>query len=319
MTSMFGGGSNKTTTTTTMDPTLKPYVTYALDEAKGIYQKDMPKQTDPSKLIAQQGPYMQEYKAGASDINAGVGTLANAIGTTGFAAQGVANLPQYNAATFDPRTLDAETIAKYSNPYQRQVIDAALAGEQLRAGQEMAALRAQNARQKAVGGSRSAVAEALLSDQQLRRQSDLEANLLAQGYDKATALATAQQEAQFEADRATEASRQFAENSALARGEFGLKAGATLADQAAAERNMEIQRLQGLKDIGVMDQALEQRLLDLTEAQKQYEENYKKIQLSDLASIIYGAPAGSQTTQKGGGTSTGQALLGAALFGLGSL
>jgi hypothetical protein len=315
----LGGGGGKTTTTTTMDPTLKPYVTYALDEAKGIYNQPMPNQTDPSQLVAGQGQYTQEYKQGISGLNAGADTLQGAISGTQQAASSVSGAPQYQTTQFDPRTLNQETIAQYANPFQQQVIDAAMQGEALRSGQEMAQLRARQAGIKALGGSRGAVEEALLRDSQGRRAAEMEANLLAQGYDKATALAAAQQQAQFEADKASEASRQFAENAGIARGEFGLRSSQLMSDQAAQERNMEIQRLQGLKDIGVMDQALEQRLLDLQEAQKQYVDNYKKLQLSDMASIFYGAPAGSKTTQSGGGTSTGQSLLGAALYGIGAL
>ena len=314
----FGGGGGNTTTTTTMDPTLKPYVTYALDEAKGIYNQPMPNQTDPSQLVAGQGQYTQQYKQGVSGLNAGADTLQGAISGAQQAASSISGAPQYQTTQFDPRTLNQETIAQYANPFQQQVIDAAMQGEALRSGQEMAQLRARQAGIKSLGGSRGSVEEALLRDSQGRRAAEMEANLLAQGYDKATALATAQQQAQFEADKASEASRQFAENAGLARGEFGLRSSQLMSDQAAQERNMEIQRLQGLKDIGVMDQALEQRLIDLQEAQKQYVDNYKKLQLSDLTSIIYGAPAGSQTTQKGGGTSMGQSLLGAALYGIGS-
>lgn len=318
MSFLFGGGSNKQTTTTKMDPTIKPYVEWILGEGKDVATQPMPTQTDPSNLIAGQGQYVQDYKQGISGLDAGADTLGQAISQARSTSQSMAGMPQYMAQEFDPRVLDQQTISGYMNPYQQQVIDVAMQNEALRSGQEMADLRARQAGIKALGGSRGAIEEALLRDTQGRRAAELEANLLSQGYDRASALATAQQQAQFEADRATEASRQFAQNAALAQGEFGLKSSQLLADQAAQERNMEIQRLQGLKDIGVMDQALEQRLLDLQEAQKQYADNYRKLQLSDYASILYGAPAGSQTTTSGGGTSTGQALLGAALYGIGS-
>ena len=37
-----GGGSTPTTTTTEIDPTLRPYVTYGLGEAKSLYQSENP-------------------------------------------------------------------------------------------------------------------------------------------------------------------------------------------------------------------------------------------------------------------------------------
>lgn len=313
---MGGGGSTKTTTT--IDPFLKPYVKDVLEQAKTLYNKPMPEQTDPTKLIARPGQTMQQYRSGASNITAGMDTLGRATSGIEGAAAGVAALPAYEGAKFDPRTLTSETIQQYMNPYQKAVIDTALSDEALRAGQERAQLTARQGNIRALGGSRGSVEAAILQDSQARRAATLEAELLNKGYDQASALALSQQKAQAEADAQTEASRQFAEGAAMDRSQFGLKSALALSDQAARERDMEIQRLQGLKDVGVMDQALEQRLLDLTEAQKQYADNYAKLQLSDLAALIYGAPAGSQTTQSGG-QSWGTSLLGAGLYGLGSL
>jgi hypothetical protein len=315
----MGGGGGSTKTTTTIDPFLKPYVKDVLEQAKKIYNQPMAPQTDPTKLIAKPGETMQQYKQGASNITAGTDTLGKAQAGIEKTAAGVAALPAYEGAKFDPRVLTSNQIREYMNPYQQQVIDTAMADEARRAGQERADLTARQANIRSLGGSRGSVESAILQDNQARRAATLEAELLNKGYDAASALALSQQKAQAEADAQTEASRQFAEGANMDRSKFGLQAASQLSDAAARERDMEIQRLQGLKDVGVMDQALEQRLLDLREAQKQYAENYQKLQLSDLAAMVYGAPAGSQTTQSGGGQSFGTSLMGAALYGLGSL
>lgn len=294
-----GKGGGSTTTTQQLDPMLKPYVKFALEQGKKQFEQrsqGIP-QYDRDR-VAGFTPDTQSYFGGVRDLTAGVGQLGQAGEMTTGAAAGVAGRPEFEATQFNANRLSSNDIREYMNPYQQQAIDAAMAGIQRRQGEEAAALRTKQARAGALGGSRGAVESALQDREYRQLAADTEAKMLSEGFDRATALAVGQQEAARKAQLDTEQSRQFAEEAALDRSRFGLTAAEQLARLGEAERNMELQRLEGLKGIGSMQQAYEQALLD--EDYRKFIENrdLAKQELADYAAIAYGAPAGSQTRQQ---------------------
>lgn len=311
-----GGGSS--TTTQKLDPTVAPFVKYALEQGKSQFEqrsKGLPQYQ--GSTIAGFTPDTQGYFGGVRDLTAG----NQMVGMAGQAAQGaagtVAGRPEFEGAQFNANRLSGNEIREYMNPYQQQAIDAAMAGIQRRQGEEAAQLRARQAASRALGGSRAAVESALQDRDYRQLAADTEAKMLSEGFDKATALATGQQEAARKAAQDTEASRQFAEEAALKRGEFGLTASEQLAQLGKIERDMEVQRLEGLKGIGAMQQAYEQAQLD--EAYKRFIEgrDLAKSELADYAAIAYGAPAGQQTTTKQP-SSLGSTIAGLGMYALGS-
>lgn len=311
-----GGGSK---TTTQLDPMLKPYVQFALSEGKSQYQ-NRAGNYKPYKgdTVAGFTPDTQDYFSGVRNLTAGTQGTAQAQGMASDAANAAMARPEYTTGQFGVGNLTADQINAYQNPYTQSVIDTQLAGMQKRAGEQAAALRTRQASAGALGGSRGAVESVLADRESQQLMADTEAKLRAQGYDAATSLALAQQERQLQAQRDEEASRQFAENAGLARGEYGLTAASRIADLAAQERDMETQRLEALRGIGTQQQLLSQAELD--DMYKRYieERDWDKNELADLASIAYGAPAGS-TAQTKQSYSPWSTLGGLAMYGIGSL
>lgn len=311
-----GGGSS--TTTQKLDPTVAPFVKYALEQGKSQYEqrsKGLPQYQ--GQTIAGFTPDTQGYFGGVRDLTAGTNLVGQAGQAATTAGQSVAGRPEYQGAQFDANRLTSNQIREYMNPYQQQAIDAAMAGIQRRQGEEAAQLRARQAGARALGGSRAAIESALQDREYRQLAADTEAKMLSEGFDKATALAIGQQEAERKAAQDTEQSRQFAEQAALDRGKFGLLTADQLARLGEQERAMEVQRLEGLKGIGAMQQAYEQAQLD--EAYKRFIENrdLAKSELADYAAIAYGAPAGQQTSTKQP-SSLGSTIAGLGMYALGS-
>lgn len=318
----MGGGSKSggsSTTKTQLDPMLKPYVEFALKEGKQQYQeREGGYKPYEGKTVAGFTPDTQNYFGGVRNLTAGTQGTQQAQGMATDAAQQTMGRPQYESGQFGVGNLTADQINAYANPYTESVINTQLAGMQKRAGEQAAALRTRQASAGALGGSRGAVESVLADRESQQLMADTEAKLRSQGYDAATATALAQQERQLQAQRDEEASRQFAEQAGLARGEYGLTAAGRIADLARQERDMETQRLEALRGIGTQQQLLSQAEMD--DAYKRFIEarDWDKNQLADYAAIAYGAPAGSTSTSSQS-MSPWSTLGGLAMYGIGSL
>ena len=313
----MGGGS--TTTTQKLDPTIAPFVKYALGEGKSVYEKSKG-QYKPygGDLVAGFTPDTESYFGGVRNLTAGTGEVDEATGMLRNAYGNYANAPNYQGAQFDPRRVSAANIEEYMNPFQRQAIDAATGGISRRQAEEAAALRTRQASKGALGGSRGAIESELQNREYRQLAADTEAKMLAEGYDKAVATAVGQQAAARQADADTEQSRQFAEKALSDKAQYGLLSSEQLANLGQMTRDMETQRLDALRSIGAQQQALTQTELDTL--YKQYIEGrgWDKNQLADYAAIAYGAPRGSVTTQSQS-SSPLSSVLGTALYGIGSL
>lgn len=313
------GGGGTSTTTQQLDPMLKPYVQYALEQGKSQYQQRVNNYKPYSgQTVAGFTPDTQNYFSGVRNLTAGTAGNQQAQNMTTAAANSVANRPAYQAGNFGLKNLSAEDINAYMNPYTDSVVKAQMDSMGQRAGEQAAALRTRQAGSGALGGSRAAI-ESVLQDREANQlMAQTEAQLRAQGYDAATATALAQQERQMQAKRDQESANQFAENDAMARSQFGLNAAQNLSQLAQQQRDMETQRLDALRGIGTQQQLLSQAQLD--DQYKRYLEqrDWNKNQLADYAAIAYGAPAGSQTTstQPYNPWST---IGGLAMYGIGSI
>ena len=316
---MGGGKGGSQTTTQKLDPTIQPYVSYALKEGKNLYKGSKGKyQPYGGETVAGFTPDTQNYFSGVRGLTAGTGEVGQATNMVKNAAGQYMNAPNFQANQFDPNRVSAANIQEYMNPYQQQAINAAVGGIDRRQGEEAAKLRTRQAGAGALGGSRGAVESQIQNRDYRQLAADTEAKMLAEGYDRATAMATAQQEAAMQAARDTEQSRQFAEEAAGDKATYGLTAAEQLANLGLTSRDMETQRLDALRNIGSQQQALSQAQLDTL--YKQYIEgrDWDKNQLADYAAIAYGAPAGSTTTTKES-SSPFSSILGTALYGIGSL
>jgi hypothetical protein len=311
-------GGGKSTTTTQLDPTVKPFVKYALEQGQQQYQQrkgGVPQYS--GQTVAGFGPDVQSYFGGVRDLDAGVQGMQQAGQAVGQTLGGLQGMQGYEAAQFDPNRLNAQQIQEYMNPFQQQAIDAAVGGIQRRQGEEAAALRTRQAGAGALGNSRAAIESALQDREYRQLAADTEAKMLAEGFDRATALAVGQQQAERQAAIDTEQSRQFAQQSDLDRAAAELNAAQQMGLISQAERDMEIQRLEGLRGIGSQQQMYEQALLD--EEYKRFieERDRPKQELADYAAIAYGAPTGSQTSQSQP-SSLGSTIAGLGMYALGS-
>lgn len=315
----MAGGGGSTTTRQELDPTVAPFIKFALNEGKGSYlarKGNYPKYG--GDLVAGFTPDTQNYFTGVRGLTAGTGEVDEATGMARQSYGNYANAPNYQGAKFDPRRVSAADIQEYMNPYQQQAIDAATGGISRRQGEEAANLRTRQASKGALGGSRGAIETELQNREYRQLAADTEAKMLAEGFDKATALAVGQQAAAQQADRDTEQSRQFAEGAAGEKAQYGLLASEQLANLGKTARDMETQRLDALRNIGSQQQALTQTELDTLYKQFIEGRDWDKNELADYAAIAYGAPRGSVTTQSQS-SSPLSSILGSALYGVGSL
>lgn len=139
---------------------------------------------------------LAQFGGGAEGAGATAGRIGNTRGYTAAQTEGLAN-GGIGAVTLGPaaqaqqRSLLGMDLAGYQNPYQQQVIDAAMADADAEAERARTALKAQGAKAGAFGGSRFGLAGAELEGQLGRARSSLLSGLLSEGFDKATGLATA--------------------------------------------------------------------------------------------------------------------------------
>ena len=102
-------------------------------------------------------------------------------------------------ATAGAQPISASQIANYSNPYTQSVIDATQKNFNESNSQQQSQLLGSAAQQGALGGDRSAVAQAELSRQQNLAQNPVIANLQSQNYQQALSAAQQDRSAQGQA------------------------------------------------------------------------------------------------------------------------
>lgn len=268
-------------------------------------------------LVAGFTPDTQDYFSGVRGSTAGQEAMGQAQTAFQGAGTGYANAPAYAAGSFSPGQITQEAIQSGMNPFQEEVINRQMGRMGLQAAEEAASLRARQAARNALGGSRGAVESAIQSRSAGQTMAETEAALRLAGYNQARTAAELQQQRQMEAAQNEEASRQFAENAAAARAGFGITQGEAFQGLSAAQQQQEFNRLEGLKNIGAQQQALEQALLDTEYKQYLEGRDWNKNELADYAAIAYGAPAGSTQTSTSEAASSG--ILGPIMYGVGSL
>jgi hypothetical protein len=316
-----GGGSS--TTTQQLDPTIKPYVQYALEQGKSQYQNSLGYKPYSGQTVAGFTPDTQKYFAGVRALSPNNADMIAASKQANAAGVGYLG----SDANFDPTKFSGNQVAgadisKYMNPYLDDVVSKQMASMGQQRDEAAAALRTRQAGAGALGGSRAAVETVLANQKYNQTMADTEAELRMQGYDRATATALAQQAALNQAERDTEQSKQFGagfeEAGAQNRAEYGLRKAAELGQLSEAERAQAMDQLNALKGIGTQQQLLQQAQLE--DAYKRYIEqrDWQKNQLADYAAIAYGAPHGStQTSRESSSFNPFSALGGLAMYGLG--
>jgi hypothetical protein len=173
---VFGKGSN--TTTSTQTPAAMPYYQNLLGLAQGVYNNN-PYQAYGGELTA--GINAQQ-QAGFGNINA----------NANFAQPYINQAAQYTQQAAQPIT--GAQIQGYESPYTQQVVNATQAQFNNQNQQAQSQLLGNAAAQGALGGDRTAVAQANLAGQQQLAQAPVIANLENHGYQNAEQMAVQQQQ-----------------------------------------------------------------------------------------------------------------------------
>jgi len=176
----FGKGSNQNTTTTTQTPDPAAMAAYRglLNRAAGV--ANLPYQAYGGEGVA---PINAQQYAGIGNINQ----------NAGFALPYIQQATQYANQAAQPIT--GAQIAGFQSPYTQQVVNATEAQFNNQNAQQQQQVLGNAIAQGALGGDRTAVAQANLAGQQQMAEAPVIAGLYNQGYQNAQQMALAQQQA----------------------------------------------------------------------------------------------------------------------------
>lgn len=177
----MGQKNTTSTTNTSPNPVAGAAYTDLLSRAAGV--ASTPYQSYTGELVA---PVNAQQTAGINNINQ----------NAGFAQPYIQQAAGYANSAAQPLT--AEDIARYSDPFTQQVIDATQSQFNNQNAQQQQGVIGNAAAQGALGGNRVGVAQAELAGQQQRAQAPIIAGLRSQGYNTGlnTAMNQQQQRAQ---------------------------------------------------------------------------------------------------------------------------
>lgn len=276
---LFEPSQQTNTSKSTMGPDKQYQQAYSsiLKQAQGIAQTPY----DPATESQVAGFAQPQFDA-FSNVYANQGIASPYVNQAfGYAQQGAA--PSY------------ANVDAYMNPYQQNVIDATQAQFDTQNQRQLMGVRADAARQGALGGSGRQVAEALTREAQMNAQNPVIAGLYSQGYNQA--LGAAQ----------TDASRQ-------------LQASGVMGNLGGQAQQYGLNDINALLGIGGMQQGLQQQQYDTATANAQQRAAYPYQNLQWLSGIASGLGGASGTTTTGTqttpGPSVGQQLIGGGLAAL---
>ena len=261
--------NSPTTTTQQYTPNAQASGVYSniLNQAQQV--ASTPYQAYNGELTA---PVNSEQLAGIGNVNAAANQAQPYINTAaGYAATGAAPVASVGAGD----------INQYMSPYNQNVINATQNQFNQSNAQQQSAVLGNAASQGALGGDRSAVAQALTTQAQQSQQAPVIAGLYNQNYSQALGEAnTQQQNAQLNAQRSANAGNQFANLGATAESSALQGAGAQLTAGGVQQSTQQAQ-----------DTASYQQYLN------QLAYPYQNLAFeSSIAAPIGGAMGGTQTT-----------------------
>ena len=189
---MSGGGSQTSTSSTTVPPQFLNAYTNTVNRAQGVASQ--PYQAYTGNLVAgfsgDQSQAQQQVRNLQGSYNPLLGQAAGAVGAS--------TKPLWSSVS----PIDAQTIGKYENPYQSQVIAATQAQIGNTDAQQQNQLEGQAGAAGAFGGNRLGVAQGVLGGQQAIANNSTLAGLNQSNYAQALQEANQQQQAQLGANEA---------------------------------------------------------------------------------------------------------------------
>ena len=310
-----------TSRTSTLSPWVGDYVTNALGQGAAL--GNAPYQAYTGPLTAGASNLQQQAFAGASDIASAGYTPSNAPQYSNITAGNVSSTftqpTPYTTGTFtnpynapDPYTtgqfnvsdFGSEQAQKYINPYIQSSLDPQLKELQRQADIQRTADASRLTKAGAFGGSRQAIMESEGRRNLLDKQANLLGTGYASAYDRAMAQFNADQARQLEAQRSTEASRQFgatqgmtaaqlmaqygmsAQQAQEASRQFGTSTGLAGAT-TAGQQSLEAQRANQLSGIEAAraNQAAALQAAQAEEASRQFGANFGLRTVDQLANL----------------------------------
>jgi hypothetical protein len=176
----MGISSKKSTTSQQSTSTTTPNVPqWGTDSLQGLNtQIENIANTDPSTFVTGPSALQTQGFTGAGDLGGWQSGLTNAT-----------DLANTTAGTAAPSILDNGGVAKYLDPYLKNVVDSSLADFDQSAGETRARQAAAGANADAFGGSRWGLQEGETEGQLARARSSLDSGLRSAGWTQASNLA----------------------------------------------------------------------------------------------------------------------------------
>jgi hypothetical protein len=239
-------GSKKPTQTSTEVSASPSYVTGAQQNFLGSIFPALAPQLAQGSGVA---PFNQDQETAFGQIRGAVGQPVDPSVYTFTPAQ---------AASMQAAQLDPNAYKPFLNPYTQEVVDRTTANMQRTLGDNLNSIRARAAAGNSFAdtGARAAFREARAIDDSQRTIGDVTAQLMAQGYDKATAQAMANTQLQQQANAANAGYQQQAN---LYNAQGTNETARANVDNVEYARNVSRQRIQDLLGIGNAEQALAQQ------------------------------------------------------------
>lgn len=326
-----GGGSQQSTTYTSNLPAYaEPYVTDVMGRAQEASMLPYtpyggertagfsPEQTQAQGMIggmAEMGdPLGVRYgqQIGVDTANTLRGYQYNPMGFStgpGVTAGQVGDLAS---------SADSDLVNRYMNPFTELVVDREKAGAARDYGIAQQTRNAKAAQAGAFGGSRQAVMEAEAERGLLSNMNNIEAKGLRDAYDRAQQYISgdrsaylqgagldinsklqadlANQNSFMDAQRNTEASRQFGAQSGLQAMQQLGSLGDSMANQGATAQKLAMDRINALNATGAQRQAIEQAKLDQSYQQFATARDYEQNMINWYNSVLRGTPIGVDQT-----------------------
>lgn len=318
-----------------------PYITSYLGQSQALAQQ--PYQTYEGPLTAGASDLQNQAFTGigALTVPTGIGQAATSAANYGNQA---ANTPAYEGATFTNQfqapqayqtgtfnvgTFGNEQAQQYMNPYLQSALNPALDESRRQADISRMADAGRLTQAGAFGGSRQAIMESEGRRNLMDKQNQMLSTGYANAFDNAQKQFNADQNRLFDAQKATEDSRQFGAKQGMTAAELQAKYGMSaqeaqeLSRQFGAKQGLEGLKvgIQGAQAQGLLSEAenkanlanIQQQLAggeiqrgitsegvkaDLDEFNRQRDDPYKKLQFQ--REMISGLPVGSVTNQTQG-------------------
>ena len=220
-----------------------------------------------------------------------LGTATGLAGDVGRRAMDT----NYQAGQFSGGQFGGNEAQQYMNPYMQNVVDIQQREAQRQADISGTQRGAQAVKSGAFGGSRQAIVDAEAARNLATQKGDIQAQGLNQSYQQAMAQFNADQARRMQADQLGEQSRQYGAGLGLQGLQTGLQAAGTLGQLGGQQfqQGMDINKLRSA--YGGMEQALNQRGLDVKYQDFMNEENYPYKQLGFYSDLLRGTPTGSSS------------------------